>query len=805
MNPILKKIIPHLIAITTFVVVSMAFFAPQYQGKVLSQGDMLRANGMAVDIKQHEEAYNEHPAWAGRMFGGMPAYLIDMDYDGRWVKSSTDFIYDTIGKPASFLFIAMAAFYLMLVLMGVNPYLAIAGGLGYGLSTYFPIIIEAGHITKMMALAWIPALVGAIWYAYRKNNFVGASLAAFFAAIEVSCSHPQITYYFLFVVLGLVVTEFVRAYKSKMLKAFAITSGYLVIAATLAVGANIVQLYYVNDYSKDSTRSESELSSKNKSDNSTTGLDKDYATQWSYGKAETLNLFIPNAFGQSSSGGFSKDGEVAQSLKNYNAVNMSTSLPSYWGDQPFTEGGVYIGALLIFLFVFALCLLPAIEKWWVVGPMILALMLAWGHNLMWFTDLFLDYFPLYNKFRVPSMILVVIEFGVPLLAIFGLNKALKGDVERPQILKALKLSTIITGSVALLGMIILPSFMDFVSAGDSQMGVPKDVMSAMVDERSSMLVADSFRSLLFVLVGAALIWAWSMGKLRKNYFIAAIVLTVLIDMIGVDTRFVKWSDFESKRNVASVLPSEVDKQILKDTTDYRVVNLTVNPFSDGLTSYFHRNVGGYHAAKMRRYQELIDAHLSKMNIEVYNMMNAKYFITDKGVEFNNGYAGSAWFVDSVKLVNSADEELNALSIEAGFKAKELAVVEAKYKDLLPSSYSGAAIGQIELTDYKVNDIKYEYSSDVERLAIFSEIFFDKGWKAYVDGVEVPAIRADYVLRALTLPAGEHKVQWKFSVPRFALMINLTRGASLIILLALFGSVAMMVIRYNKLNKSDNDN
>lgn len=797
MNPLFKKIIPHVLAIAIFAVVSMMFFAPQYSGKVLSQGDMIRANGMAVDVKEHVEQYDEHPAWAGRMFGGMPSYLIDMNYDGRWVKSSTDFIYHTIGKPASFVFIAMAAFYLMLVLMGVNPYLAIAGGLGYGLSTYFPIIIEAGHITKMMALAWIPALIGAIWYAYRKNKYVGASLAAFFAAIEISCSHPQITYYFLFVIVGLVITEFVRARKDKMIKAFAITSAYLLVAATLAVGANLVQLYYVQDYSKDSTRSKSELISKNTTDNSTSGLDKDYATQWSYGKAETLNLFIPNAFGQSSSGGFSEDGEVAKSLKKYQAANMATSLPSYWGDQPFTEGGVYIGALLIFLFVFAVCLLPSIEKWWVLGPMILALMLAWGHNLMWLTDIFLDYFPLYNKFRVPSMILVVIEFGVPLLALLALNNVVNGQVERPKIMKALKLSTYIAGGLALFAALVLPSAMEFVGANDEQMGLPKDVLAAMMDERASMLRSDSVRSLLFVAIGAALIWAWSSRKIKKNYFIAAVTLTVLVDMIGVDTRFVSWDDFKAEKIVANVQPTEYDKDILKDTTDYRVANFAVNPFSDAMTSYFHRSVGGYHAAKMRRYQELIDNHLSKMNIEVYNMLNTKYFITEEGVEMNNGYVGSAWIVDSVKIVKTPDDELNALAQEAGFRAKEVAIVNEAFANLLPDLSKNSNFASIKLTDYKVNHITYQYGSDSPSLALFSEIYYPKGWTAYVDGKVVPSIRANYVLRALNLPEGNHTVEWKFEVPNYSLMVNLTRASALLIILSLMGTIAVEVIRkYN---------
>lgn len=785
----LKKALPHLVALLVFASVSALFFSPQYTGKALGSHDMLQYNGMGQDIKEHVEEFGEHPQWAGRMFGGMPAYLIDMNYDGRYVKNVADQAY-FLGQPAAFLFVAMATFYLMLLLFGVNPWVAIIGGVGYGLSTYFPIIIGAGHITKMMALAWIPGLVGGIWYAYRKNMWLGGALAGLFASIVISTSHPQILYYFLFVILALAINEFVKAYKEKLVKGFLVRSAVLVLAGGLAVGSNAVQLYYVADHSGETIRGKSELSHKEASGVATSGLDKDYATAWSYGIGESFNLFIPNLVGQGSNSGFEKDGEVAQSLKKYDAYDIAPQLPSYWGDQPMTVGGVYIGALLVFLFVFGMFVLKGSQKWWMFGAMVLALILAWGHNAMWLTDFFLDYVPLYNKFRTPSMILVVLEFGIPLLAILALQQLFTADkVDYKRLEKGLIWATAICGGFALFVALILPSFVSFVGANDGQMGLPEDVLSAMQSERASMMRSDAWRSLLLVIIGATGVFGYLKGWFKANLVIAAFVVVVTVELYNVDKRFITGDEFKPKKEALAIKPTDADLQILKDTTDFRVANFTKNPFSDATTSYFHRSIGGYHAAKLRRYQDLIDQHLSTQNMAVYDMLNTKYFITKEGVMENEGALGSAWFVDTVEFVGSADAEIAALG--EGFNPAKVAVVDDRFKEQLQGvKITADSTAKIVQTNYKVNQIEYTYNAQNQGVVVFSEIYFNKGWTAKIDGVEAPYFRADYVLRAMVVPAGKHTIEWTFKAPHFDLIVNITRICSIILL---FGTLFLIII------------
>lgn len=790
---ILNKALPHIVALVIFAAVSALFFAPQYSGKALRQGDMVQASGMGQDIVEHMEQYGEHPQWAGRMFGGMPAYLINMNYEGRWIKNIADQTY-IIGQPASFLFIAMASFYLMLLMFGVNPWLGIIGGLAYGLSTYFPIIIEAGHVTKMMALAWIPAVVGAVYYAYRRNILLGAALAGIFLSIEISTSHPQIVYYFGFVIVALFINEFIRAYKDKLLKRFAIATVALFGAAALAFGSNLVQLYYVADYSADSNRGKSEIAVA--AQHATSGLDKDYATAWSYGKAESFNMFIPNFLGGSSSGGFAGDGKVAESLKKYDAANIATQLPGYFGSQTFTSGPVYIGAVMVFLMVFGLFVLDGRKKWWIVAVSLLALTLSWGHNMMWFSDLFLDYFPMYNKFRTVSMILVVLEWSIPLLAVLALQKLYKGGLEPKRFNDSLKYSLAIAGGFALFAALILPVVMDFSSANDAQMGLPEDVMSAMWAERGSMLRADALRSLLFVVLTAATLWFYYKGKIKNLALVAIIAILTTIDLYTVDRRFVKETDFYPVREALAIRPTEADAEIIKDKSDYRVANFTVSPFQDATTSYFHRSVGGYHAAKLRRYQDLIEKHLSKSNMAVYDMLNTKYFITSEGVQINPDAAGSAWFVSEIQWVENPDSEIAAL--DEGFNPKHTAIVDKRFEnEFLKKDIAQDSTAKITLTSYKVNNLTYQYTAPVSGVVVFSEIYYPKGWTAYIDGVEAPYFRADYVLRAMAVPAGEHTIEWRFAAPYFDTMVAVTRYSSLALILLLVGGVVVAVRKKRK--------
>ena len=790
-----KKILPYIIAVLAFMVISMIYFKPQYEGMALRQGDMIQYSGMNKDIRDHVEEYGEHPQWEGRMFGGMPAYLIDFPYEGRLVKDAAKPLW-FLGEPASYLFLAMLGFFFMLLCFRVNPWLSMIGGIAYGLSTYFVIIIGAGHLTKMIALCYAPPMVGAVWLAYRRNRWLGAVLAGIFAALEIGASHLQITYYSLFVLLALVINEAVWAFKEKTLPKFIKTSAALLLAGALAVGANLVQIYYVQEYSKDSMRGQSELTRPDGGQD--TGLDKAYATEWSYGKAETFNLFVPNLMGGSSSHGFSDDGPVAQSLTKYGARDLSEHLPGYWGDQRFTEGPVYIGAVVIFLFVFGMFILCGYKKWWVFAAAALSILLAWGHNLMWFTDIFFDFVPFYNKFRTVSMILVIAEWAMPLLAILALQKVWSGKVSQEKFMRSLKYALYITGGIALLFAVVGPSMFSFTNATDGQMGMPNDVIAAMQQERAQMLCSDSIRSLVFVLLSAAIVWLFYKGKIKKGIFAGAFAVLVLVDMVGVDTRFINHDSFLPEQQAMVIQPTAANRQIMQDPElGFRVANFTVSPFQDATTSYFHRSIGGYHGAKMQRYQDLIEHHLSKTNWDVFDMLNTKYIITqdDNGnpvPQINPNALGPAWFVGSIEYVPNADAEIAALT---DFDPSQVAFVDERFRsvagDALDMPVDSTAF--IALTDYKVNHLTYQYAASEPQLAVFSEIYYPKGWTAYVDGVEAPYFRADYILRAMHLPAGEHTVEFKFAAPNYSFLKTLTAASSGVLLAGLVLMVVLAVM------------
>ncbi|HIS34944.1 MAG TPA: YfhO family protein [Candidatus Avirikenella pullistercoris] len=809
----IKKAVPHIIALLVFIVVSMLYFAPQYEGKAVRQSDNVQSIGMRGGITEHIEKYGEHPQWAPNMFSGMPAYLIDMNYDGRLIKDGSNIFY-FLGKPAAYYFIMMAGFYFMLLCFGVNPWLGIIGGLAYGLSSYFYIIFAAGHITKLMALSFIAPMIGAIFLAYSKNLWLGAALAGIFASIEISASHPQITYYFLFVILGLIIAQGYLYFKEKRLPAFFKRSAVLLFSAILAIGSNSIQLWYISDYAKDSIRSKSELTpaTPDEAANQTSGLDKDYITAWSYGKMETFNLFIPNLMGGSSSGGFSEDGEVAQSLEKYNAKSIATQLPAYWGPQPFTEGPVYIGAVVVFLFVLGLFLVKGTNKWWLLAVTVFSILLAWGKNMMWFNDLFIHYMPGYNKLRTVSMILVIAEWSMPLLGVLALKQlwdtegnpdktsAPQTGVPKDKFNKALKYSLGITGGIALLFILLGGGIFNFMSDNDAAMQLPDDVVSAMIGERETLMRMDALRSFFFVIASAATIWLFYTQKIKKSLFIIILSALVLIDMVPVDKRYLNNDDFMPARKAVEIAPTQADLEILKDKDpNFRVANLSVNPFMDATTSHFHKSVGGYHAAKMRRYQEIIDRYLSKMDLDIYNMLNTKYFIqpgenNELSVIYNDQALGNAWFVNKIQTVNNADEEITELG---NIDPSTEAVVDIRFSSELngiSDSLTPDSTATIKLTDYKANHLTYQSRNTQEALAVFSEIYYPKGWKAFIDGQEVPYLRANYILRGLVIPAGEHTIEFTFAAPHFSLLKTITYTSSILLYLMLATGIVLFIRR-----------
>lgn len=801
----LSQLLPYIVAIVSFIAIAGFYFAPQFEGKSLQMHDITQYEGMSHDIEQHKKDTGEDPKWTGNLFGGMPAYLISARYESVILKHTMK-VLEFMGAPASLIFIAMFGFFVMLSLWGLNPWVGIVPSLAYGLSTYFFIIIGAGHYTKMVAAAYIPLLMGAVFFTYRKNMWIGAALAAFFGSLEIAASHPQITYYFVMVLAAYWVNECVCAVKAKTVPRLVKATLLLVLAAALAVGSNLAPLWYINQHSKDTIRGGTELTQEGTdvlpSKTQGSGLDIDYATGWSYGRTESFNMFIPNLMGGSSEGSFSSDGDVAQSLGKYNARAMATQLPSYWGEQPMTSGPTYIGAVIMFLCVLGLFLLSGRNKWWIISIMGVALLLAWGKNLMWFTELFFNILPGYNKFRTVAMILIIVEWCVPFVAALTLAKLWSGNYSREQLMRALKNAVYITAGVALMFALFASALFGFDAVSDAQM--PADVVEAMKSERLSMLRGDAMRSLMFVLMGAAVVWLYGVHKIKRGALIALLALLVCADLIPVNIRFLPQSKFVATHNT-QIKPTEADLLILEDTTlGYRVANLSLSIFNDATTSYFHRSVGGYHGAKLQRYQDVIDRHLSQMNWEVYNMLNTKYIIgSDKEsnrlhVQTNHDANGTAWFVEKLDFVSSPNQEIDALS---SINTKTEAVVDKRFESMVKDVNAGTdSTATIEMTDYAPNHLTYKYRAAHEGVVVFSEIYYDKGWTAYIDGAEAPYFRADYILRAMVVPSGEHTVEFKFRAPDYDILSNITLISSLLIIAGIVAAVAAII--FGKRPKKD---
>lgn len=795
-----RKTVPYILALLLFGVVSAAYFAPQFMGKSLVQSDMTQYLGMTQDILEHREAYGEDPQWAGRLFSGMPSYLINFKHDGTFIRTISKAFY-FLGGPAALIFIAMSCFFFMLLCYGIPPWVSVPPSLAYGLSTFFFIIIGVGHTTQMMALAFAPMVLGGVFYAYRKNMWLGAALAGFFGSIQISVNHFQITYYFiLFIALAYVISELVRALKDKTLPRFAKTTGLLLVAGILAVGSNASQLYYIKEVAPYTIRGGSELSTA--AGEKSKGTDLEYATAWSYGIGETLDLLVPNLYGGASDRGFSDDGQVATTLQKYDSRGLAAKLPGYWGDQPVTSGPVYIGAVAMLIAVLGLFVLRRRRIAWVCVVTIVAVLLAWGRNMMWFTELFYNYFPLYSSFRTVSMILVVVEWSVPFLMALTLYKLWTAEIDKKTFLKGLIYATSITGGLLLLMLLFGSAFMSFTGGSDAMFAEwPQEILAAMQAERASMMRADALRSLLFVLLAAGLIWLFYKGHIKKWAFIALLCGLIIVDMVPVNLRYMGMDRFVDKED-NRIRPTAADQAILADKEPgFRVANFTLSTFNDATTSYFHRSVGGYHGAKLARYQDLIERHLGKMNPEAYNMLNTKYFIVPEKenstvamVQQNPDANGAAWFVDEVLIVEGAEAEISALN---NINTKRTAAVDkpqipAGGFDALDMAADSAAV--IEMTEYRVNRQIYRYNAPADGVAVFSEVFYDKGWKAYLDGQEAPYFRADYILRAMVLPAGEHTVEFHFRAPHFDTLATINRISSLILILGVSGAVALVIVK-----------
>ncbi len=791
-----KKFLPYGLSILLFLVLAVGYFSPDVmEGKVLSQGDIRQGMANGRETGEHFAKTGELTRWTGTIFSGMPTFQTSPSYGSTdMLKKVTEGLMFYLPSPASLVFLMLIGFFILLKALKTRTDIAVLGAIAWAFSSYFFILIEAGHIWKFVTLAYVPPTIGGIIMAYRGRYWLGGLITAFFVALQILSNHVQMSYYFLFVIVALVISFFVEALRQKELLRFFKASAVLLVAGIIGIAINLSSLYHTYEYSKQTIRGKSELT-HNAANQTSSGLERDYIVQWSYGIGETWTLLVPNAKGGATSSlGANKDA-VAKMNPQY--AEILSQQNQYWGDQPFTSGPVYVGAFVLALFIFALFVVEGAISWPLFIVTALAIFLSWGKNWMGLTNLFLDYLPMYNKFRAVSSILVVAEFTIPLLAILGLKKI----IEKPSILvenkKASFTALFLTAGVSLLFAFMPNFFFDFLSQEEVKNYIPQaqsnpelmPILDSLQEVRRSIFTADAWRSFFVVILGSGVLFLLAKNKVKDTFAVALIIVICTVDMWSVNKRYLNSDKFMAKREVANPFPkSPADEMILQDTDpNYRVFNTTVDPFNDATTSYYHKSVGGYHAAKLRRYQDVIDRYLSKMNMPVLNMLNTKYFIGATKeqqiiAQRNPEAMGNAWFVQQIKWVNNADEELAGLG---EVNLKTTAVADKKFEAVLGQAGAADSTSRILLTTYSPNKLTYKSTAQAAGLAVFSEIYYP-GWKATVDGKEVEIGRVNYILRAVQLPAGNHEIVFTFKPDSIQTTETIALSAIALLILALVG-------------------
>ena len=835
----MKKLLPDLIAILAFVLLSFAYFFPaDIENRILFQHDTAAGAGAGQEVKEYYEQTGERSRWTNSLFGGMPMYQIAPSYDStkslQWVQKAYQlFLPDYVCLT----FMLMLGFYILLRVFGIPVWLAGLGGIMWAFSSYFFILISAGHIWKFITLAYVPPTIAGIVLAYRGKLLWGGILTALFVALQITSNHVQMSYYFFFVILFFVGAYFEKAWRTKTLPQFFKASAVLIVAALVGIAANVSNLYHTYAYSKETMRGKSELvQTGDAAKQTSSGLDRDYITQWSYGIDETLTLLVPNFKGGASAA--LSQSETAMSKANPMYSSLYGSLTQYFGTQPMTSGPVYVGAFVLFLFVLGCFIVKGPLKWALIGATFFSIVLSWGKNFMPLTDFFIDYVPLYNKFRAVSSILVIAEFTIPLLAIFALKRLL----EEPEILKQEKkplgISLLLTAGIALL-LAVAPGSIGsgYVPAQEAQMlqnavnqqMIPANELSGILanlgEVRAELVSSDALRSFINIGIGCSLLWLYASGKLRSSLTIAGITILCLADMWGVNKRYLNDAQFVPHSiRTETFTKTNTDELILQDTSlDYRVLNFATSTFDDNNTSYWHKSVGGYHPAKLRRYQEMIEHHISPEmqaaykaiataggemdsvdanKFRILNMLNTKYFIFPAGqqrqtVPILNPHAyGNAWFVNKVQYVNNANEEIDALD---SIIPTETAVVDARFKDVLKGateSYKDS-LSSIRLTSYAPNRLTYETNNAQDGIAVFSEIYYPDGWHVTIDGQPAELARADYILRTMYVPAGQHTIEMRFDPTSLHVTEGIAYGALALLVIGIIVAVLIAKRKYVK--------
>ena len=808
---LLRKSGPYILAVVLFLVISVIYFSPVLEGKSLQSSDGAQFKGMSKEIVDYRNATGKEALWSNNMFSGMPAYLTSTLYPGELISKIQKSI-TAISQPVMILTLSFSFFFMLCILLDIGVWAAFAASLAYGFMTFTFVVMVTGHLTKAHALTYISLIVAGILVAFKKNKIGGSLMAALGLSLMLSANHLQMTYYAAILALIIGITYLVFAIREKTLPEFSKTSGLLLIAVLFAVGTNFARLYTTYEYGKYSIRSQSDLSLNG--ENESSGLDKAYILDYSYDLGEAMTAFIPRFKGGGMSEPLTTSSETYKFLAEAQGADkakktVESGMPMYWGSQPISGAPFYFGAVLCFLFVLGIFLVKGKDKWWLVAVFVVSLLLSLGKNFSFLTNIMLDYFPGYNKFRDVKNIIVIEQFAMALLGALAIKEVYQRKIGNAEFLKGLKYAFGITGGLALIFAIIPSLAGSFTGKTDAQylqMGWPQQLIDALMADRQSMLRIDAFRSFIFVLLAAGGLWAYWNNKIKAQYAIILWVGLVVVDMWPVDKKYFNNNNFTSKKQVAAPFPEmPVDKDIKKDKDlYYRVLNLQ-NPMADARTSFFHKSIGGYHGAKMKRYNELysyaIDPEMkmliagfekpetidSVMNhLSAINMLNTKYFIYDLSQPpLPNTHAlGNAWLVKQVKVVDSADQEITSIK---NFNPKSTAIVNKSFEKTLEGYTSGSGDGEIKLTEYKPNYLKYDATVNTgSQLAVFSEIYYPKGWKSFIDGKETPHIQADYVLRAMVIPAGKHQIEFKFEPSSYYMGNKVSLGSSILLLLAIGG-------------------
>lgn len=806
-----KQFLGIIFAIIAFAAITLVYFSPILEGKRIKQHDIEMYKGMSQEINDFREETGEQSLWTNSMFGGMPAWNIGVQQNSNlmtYVQKITSFGFPS---PMASVFISMLGFFILLLILDCKIWISFIGALAYGFTSYLFIVMGAGHNSKAYAMAYMAPVIAGIILTYKGKYLWGAVLTAISLALEIRSGHIQITYYLFMIVLIFIIAEFIDSIRNKRFPEFFKASSILAVAAILAVLTSTTTLYANYEFGKETMRGKPVLTEN--TENQTRGLDRDYVTQWSYGIGETWSLMIPNVKG----GASAYIGNNNPALENASPRFRQTIAQNnaYWGDQPGTSGPVYVGAIVCFLFVLGLFVVKGKIKWVLLIATILSILLSWGKNFMGLTDFFLDYFPMYNKFRAVSMTLVIAEVCMPTLAFLALAEVMKN----PEILKKnmyyFYISFGLTAGLCLLFYIIPDVFFNFLSQGEAsqfaQLGAGKDgaiyqTFAAELEKvRMAIFQKDAIRSFLFITVAAIILLININGKLKNNAMFVMLAALVVLDMFPINKRYLNNDNFIDKRRFEKpFVMSDIDKQILQDNSlNYRVMDLTKSTFNDASTSYFHKSIGGYHGAKLRRYQDIINRYLGGNNVgkegfwKVLNMLNTKYLIYPQGnkpvANINPDAFGNAWIVSDIKWVTTPNEEIAAIE---NTDVKTTAIVNDEFRNVIGDFNPSSVSGTIKLDSYEPNELIYSFNSSKDELVVFSEIWTSKGWTLWIDGKESPLIRADYILRAAVIPAGNHEIMMRYE-PKIWKVGNTIQFISSLILI--LGLIAAIVVTYRKSN------